>query len=135
MRNIKLFENFDGDMGSGKGSSPKYSPMDVICIASDGGWNAVGMIYPGDEKYIDDLIAQDPSLMIETFRSDREGDFIALDGQGMDPMWKLVTQGDTYTSNDGFVFPIIGNGKFFVGLAAGHTVDFDIVTADKLKDL
>ena len=134
MRNIKLFENFKRGMESGRGSSSSYSPMDVICISSEGGWNAVGKVYPGDEKYIDALIAAEPNLMIETFRANRDGDFIVLDGQGMEPMWKVVTQGDTYTSNDGFVFPIIG-GKFFVALASGHAVDFDIVTADQLKNL
>ena len=134
MRNIKLFENFDGGMESGIGSSSSYSPMDVICISSEGGWNAVGKVYPGDEKHIDALIAAEPNLMIETFRADNEGDFIVLDGQGEEPMWKVVTQGDTYTSNDGFVFPIIG-GKFFVALASGHSVDFDIVTPDQLKNL
>jgi len=134
MRNIKLFENFNGGMESGRGSSSSYSPMDVICISSDGGWSAVGKVYPGDEKYIDALIAADSGIKIETLTANNDGDFIVLDGQGMEPMWKVVTQGDTYTSNDGFVFPII-SGKFFAIKANGHTVDFETVRADELGNL
>ena len=126
MRNIRLFEQF-------KASSPMgYTYPNVICISSEGGWSAVGVVFPEQEKYIHSLEKM-PGISIETL-ADKDGGFVVLDGQGMNPIWKVVGEGDVYTSNEGYVFPIM-QGKFFVALAAGHTVDFDIVKPELLSRL
>jgi hypothetical protein len=132
MRNVKLFEDFNNSYGGGK---KDYSYGNVICISSDGGWSAAGMLYPGEETHIQAL-ESDPGISIKTFPVDEDGQFVVLDGEAMDEdtVWKVVKEGDVYTSNHGYVFPVM-QGKFFVALSAGHTVDFDIVKPQDLINL
>jgi hypothetical protein len=129
-KHVKLFEQFmDGGTESGTPASGQYA----TCISSDGGWSAVGILFPEQEKYVQEL--QDlygDEILIVRIPANEDGAFIALDGEGGG--FKLFKDGDRYQSNLGYVFPIL-QGKMFIASAAGHTVDFDIVDPSKLKNL
>lgn len=70
---------------------------------------------------------------MEEFHIKDDGDFVVLDGDSGE--FKLVREGDVYTSDYGYVFPILQPGKFFVVSANGHTTDAAIVSAVGLLNL
>lgn len=123
-KHINLFESFKSGGSAFRSRGSNY----VTCITSEGGWSAVGMLSPSQEKYVNQL---DPrGVTIEEFRCDSDSDFVVQDGESGNFM--LVRDGDVYRSNYGSVFPIL-NGKMFVCMAAGHTTDCDIIDPSELS--
>ena len=120
MKHVRLFENF------GKGGMAPI--MYATCIASDD-WTAVGMLSSADEKMIADHERSYPGeLSIEKFPIESDGEFIILTGSGQ---LKHCKDGDTYDSENGYVFPILNNGQLFVG-HTGTEAEFMIMSLSDL---
>ena len=109
----------------------------AVGLHSDGGWSAVGIPTARDQEVLKRIMRDNNSAGVETgmdeFPIKEDGEFIVLDGNSGE--FKLVREGDVYTSNYGYVFPILEPGKFFVVMANGHTTASDIVTAEDLLSL
>lgn len=135
MSHIKLFEQFMGDSpeSAGMATKPSDGGEYVTCIASDGGWNAAGVLTPDQEKYVQDLQMKYPDeVTVEYLPVNGSGSFLFISGVGGG--YQVCNDGDMYDSQDGFVSPIISY-KLYVMYADGHTVGFDIIDPKDIFDL
>ena len=128
--NITSYEAFlNESMGS-------YGSV-AVGLHSDGGWSAVGIPTARDQEVLKKIMRDNNmdgmTTGMEEFQIKDDGDFVVLDGDSGE--FKLVREGDVYTSNYGYVFPILQPGKFFVVSASGHTTDAAIVSAVDLLNL
>lgn len=126
-KHIAQFESFRED--------PRINDYDyansIICITDYNGTIAVGMVgNKSDLVYIDPIMESDAA--VTKFNYGVETDFVSYDVNGE---FKLIAEGNRFTSGDGYVFPILGGGEFLVMNYSGHGSSYELVNAMELKKL
>jgi hypothetical protein len=127
-KHIAQFEAFKAK-GAINESRMGESLNPIICITDYSGTIAVGQFSNGgDQAYLEQL---GPDAVVTRLdQGNAERDFVSYDDEGV---FELIEEGTSYTAGTGFVFPLLGEGKFLCLYASGHSYDWDLISPMDLK--
>jgi hypothetical protein len=94
----------------------------IICYTNYNGTVLVGMVgNQRDLSTIENMIGEDATK----FNYGIETDFVSYDVNGV---FELISEGNRFTSGDGYVFPILGDGQFLILNYSGHGSSYEIAS-------